>query len=227
MGWAHFWLKCLAASVNPAFAAADVTAWLTQVVPAAIAAIGYSVTSDIPWWAVPLTFLLARTFLVAPYQMWKQLHSEASKKDEELDYLRGAWDRSDRNLIPIREAIEMVAANLADTWPRGIDQEEKHWRAATKLREIGLENQGVIWGYEAVEPPDVFKSHKVQIPPMFWLKNHIEPEYVFARTSVPDSPVVHTSEDEEFELDRERQPIFGDLRISKKTLAAMCPPPKA
>lgn len=141
-----------------------------------------------------------------------------------LSELEEAWDRTGRNLIPIREAMDIIIKNLSDQWPDDIDETEKRRRAAIKLRELGKENQILIWGYECLDNPQVFRDDRTQIPPVFWIRCMIEIENVYARDSTPDGPILHTIEDPAYAYDAESPAEYGDLRINRRSLEAACPP---
>ncbi|WP_442580575.1 hypothetical protein ACSBOB_00790 [Mesorhizobium sp. ASY16-5R] len=192
--------------------------------------IGYEVTSNVPGWAALLVTLasawLVRALFVSPYILWRDAVAKGEADSRQLARLHAAMDRSGRSLISIREALDIVISNLSDTWPKNATRDEKRVLAAAKLREIGHENQIPIWGFEATSDlPEIFKDHRVHIPPSFWIKNRIDPVLVYARPSSPQQPIPHTTEDEEFTLDPVLQPTYGDIRIDPELLKAACPPP--
>lgn len=148
----------------------------------------------------------------------------AVEQNKKITALDEAWDRTDKNLISIREAMDLIIRRMSSQWPADLTEDAKRKRSAAKLRELGRENQATIWGVEVIDLPSSFQDHKVQIQPWFWNRNIIKPEYVYHCESTPEQPVVHTDDDEALPIENELQPIYADLRISKRTLEAMCPP---
>lgn len=142
----------------------------------------------------------------------------------ELDDLRNAWDRSDRNLIPIRDAIELVAHNLSDTWEGVKDERARHKKAVGKLREIGKENQIPIWGTEYVDDAEEFQDHKYQIPPQYWIKSRIDVEAVMDGMAKDGDMHIQTEDDPVYALDYNAPPRYGGLKINRRMLEAACPP---
>jgi hypothetical protein len=144
---------------------------------------------------------------------------------EQLEELSGAWDRSGRDLIPLREAMEIIMENLSDQWGQGPTAEERQRKAAAKVRQIGLENQIPIWGVEWVEDEDGerFQEHSTQIPPQAWKRMVVDTVSVFGLRSTPEAPVIQTCEDTVHLLSAEVTQLYGDLRVKAASIRAAFP----
>lgn len=190
-----------------------------------IAIVGY-VRDELGVLWLPKISLLGLIGLAAtPLVIWTVvgLIRLARKQERELFMLRNAWDRTGNNLYPIREALERIIDSMTQTWGESISCEEKRLKAAAKMREIGHENQIVIWGYESAGDSEVFQDFIVQIPPQFWRKNKIDIHSIWNCTHTNEEIQRQTIEDEAFESDIKIQPAFSGLRISKKALEAAFP----
>lgn len=163
---------------------------------------------------------------VIPPMVWAfwGLLDNATTMRRELDHLRNAWDRTDRNLIPIRDAIELVARNLSDTWSGAKDDTARHKKAGAKLREIGKENQIPIWGTQYIEDDEEFQDHKEQIPPFYWNKSRINVRAVMDGVAKGNDLTIQTEEDPAYANDSEAPAQYGGLMINRTMLEAACPP---
>ena len=81
--------------------------------------LGVSLIPEISW---PLIALLAATPIVA-WSIAGLTHANV-KMARQLEELQCAWDRSGRNLIPIRDAMDIIIKNLSDQWQDDIDEEK-------------------------------------------------------------------------------------------------------
>ena len=147
--------------------------------------------------------------------------SASLEVESELSLLRNAWDRSGRNLIPIRDAMEIIIQNLRDQFPQDAGEDELRRRAAAKLRQIGWENQIPIWGVEYLEEDEEFRDFHVQISPVSWKDTRIDVSSVFSNS---DGITLHTEEDPASAHNRTSPTLYGDLRISPVSLNAAFPP---
>lgn len=163
---------------------------------------------------------------VVPPVLWAfwGLLRDATDVRRELECLRNAWDRSGRNLIPIREAIRLLSTNLSDQWPDVSDERSTRIKAAAKLREIALENQIPIWGTEYLTDADAFQDHQLQISPIFWRKNRIDVSAVFDQSE--GGCHIETEGDPAYAFDPEDPSSFGRLKINRAMLDGVCPPPR-
>lgn len=166
---------------------------------------------------------------VIPPMVWAfwGLLNNATTMRRELDHLRNAWDRTDRNLIPIRDAIELVARNLSDTWSGAKDDATRHKKAGAKLREIGKENQIPIWGTQYIEDGEEFQDHKEQIPPFYWNKSRINVGAVMNGLANENDLTIQTEGDPAYADDVEAPAQYGGLMINRTMLEAACPPGRA
>ncbi|MGO7307007.1 hypothetical protein ACCS91_24275 [Rhizobium ruizarguesonis] len=174
-----------------------------------------------PAWALALLALV-------PLCFWALvgLTANATSLRQEKEHLQSAWDRSGRDLISLRQAMDIIIENLSDQWPTG-PLEERQRRAAAKIRQIGHENQIPIWAVERLDEDEgsdqTFQEHMVQIPPHAWKTVMIDPVAVYARHSTPDLPVLHTMEDPAFALSIDAPTLFGDLRVKAASIQAAFP----
>jgi hypothetical protein len=175
--------------------------------------------------AVPLWVLLLLSLVPLCFWALVGLTVNAVRLREQLEELSGAWDRSGRDLIPLREAMEIIMENLSDQWGQGPTAEERQRKAAAKVRQIGLENQIPIWGVEWVEDEDGerFQEHSTQIPPQAWKRMVVDTVSVFGLRSTPEAPVIQTCEDTVHLLSAEVTQLYGDLRVKAASIRAAFP----
>ena len=229
MGFVRYWVACFWRAFSVSFRGADRLDFVVPILVAGLAAaLGYEVVLTLPSWALVLVFfsthLVGRLLLVVTYQMWREQSDAANTANSRVERFERAWDRSGRNLVPMREALQLVSANLSDQWPDTLSDTQKLEKAARKIRELGHEGQIKIWGVEQILAPEVFREMQIDIPPSYWRKAEIILEYVLSGESTPDNPIAHTDEDHLIaESSIEDIPIYGDLRINRFALEAACP----
>lgn len=172
---------------------------------------------------LPLWILVIVGFIPLCFWMIVGLMKTAVQLRRANDRLHAAWDRSGRDLISMRQALDTIADNLGDQWPAGLTETEKRRKAAAKIRQIGLENQIPIWGVEFLVGDEVFQDHMVQIPPLAWQKIMVDVDKVYASISTPEAPQLQTIEDPAFAESRDAPSLYGDLRIKAASVQAAFP----
>ena len=178
---------------------------------------------ELPIWGV-----VAIALAILAFWAIVGLTANAVQLRAQVEDLGAAWDRSGRDLISIREAIELIIANLSDQWGAGHDESELRRKAAGRIRQIGKENQVPIWGIELVDidGEQLFQDHPMQVPPQAWHRLMVNCEAVFEKASTLDEPVLHTIEDPAFALMSDEPQQYGDLRVKAASIRAVFPKPR-
>jgi len=174
---------------------------------------------------VPLWVLLLLSLVPLCFWALVGLTVNAVHLREQLEALSAAWDRSGRDLVPLRDAMETIIENLSDQWGKQLSLPERQRKAAAKIRQIGHENQIPIWGLQLIDDDDgeAFQDHSVQIPPQAWNRMMVDVDAVFGRVSTPEAPVLHTAEDPAFALSIDVPQLYGDLRVKAASIRAAFP----
>ncbi|TCL71880.1 hypothetical protein [Rhizobium sp. BK251] len=174
---------------------------------------------------VPLWVLLLLSLV--PLCSWALvgLTVNAVRLRERLEALDAAWDRSGRDLVPLRDAMEAIIESLSDQWGQQLSTAQRQRKAAAKIRQIGHENQIPIWGLQLLDDDNkqAFQEHLVQIPPQAWKRIMVDVEAVFGRVSTPEAPVLQTVEDPAFALSVDVPELYGDLRVKAASIKAAFP----
>jgi hypothetical protein len=139
------------------------------------------------------------------------------EKSAQIFEYEKAWDRTDKNLMLIREAVLHVAECLR--CHSVISEGEKLKKAATKIREIGIEGQAAIWGREYLHESGMFEDHKVITGDMFWHYNLLH----LGNVMQADLDLPQTTVDAKINTNAQPQLMYGHLMISKHSIAAMFP----
>lgn len=162
------------------------------------------------WWAIGGLLIALSMFFESCFRMVRPMQQRLSE-------LEIAWDRTDAFLVPISEAVPKVLDTMDFSF--GIPESDRMKKVATRFREIGMENQAMLWGREYDEEEKIFAEPREQISPVFWKKNLIDMEAVMSG----DLSRAQTTEDPIYSHETQAQPMYGHLQISRRTLLAMFP----
>jgi hypothetical protein len=142
-----------------------------------------------------------------------------ARRIEELD---SAWDRTDKFLIPIKEAILHVA-NVESAY-LGLPEEEKIHRASVKLRTLAHENQMCFWGrkvhVDQFDSQESYDEHHTQVPPSLMVNSMIDESTINESNANLRS---RTTADPNYNLETRVPDMFCDLKVSRHTLLGMFP----
>lgn len=158
---------------------------------------------NVSWyWYVILLLLLA---LILGFETSFRIARDYNK---EIDHSDKAWDRTGKYEIPIIEGLEIIRQSIG-----GSD----YTAAASRIREIGCENQIRIFGFAFDEQTSSFTDYRVAIPPAFWTKNKlnltvIESGDTTSPQTLPDSTTPWRHHDNQ---------SYGRITITEHTLMVM------
>jgi hypothetical protein len=142
------------------------------------------------------------------------------RQDKYIELLQSTWDRTDKFLITLNEAIFHVID--VEQEYIGLSTDEKVHRASVKLRTLAHENHMCFWGrrvhVDQFNSQESYDEHHTQLPPQLMVYSMID-ESTISEKDVNKRN--RTIVDPNYNLETRVPDIYCDLKVSRHTLHGM------